>query len=78
MYPLNPGQGIAVMNHQPSRTDKPRSKRPAEISDEEILEIRNSLRGLRYGSVQIVVQDGVVIQIDRTEKRRLRSGDATA
>jgi hypothetical protein len=28
---------------------------------------------LRFGSVNIVVQDGVVIQIDRTEKRRLRS-----
>ena len=35
-------------------------------------EIRLSLRGLRFGSVNIIVQDGVVIQIDRTEKRRLR------
>jgi hypothetical protein len=35
--------------------------------------IRDSLRGLRFGSVNIIVQDGVVIQIDRTEKQRLRS-----
>ena len=35
--------------------------------------IRASLRGLRFGSVNIIVQDGVVIQIDRTEKRRLHS-----
>ena len=41
---------------------------------EEVLnQIRDSLRGLRFGSVNIIVQDGVVIQIDRTEKRRLRS-----
>jgi hypothetical protein len=30
-----------------------------------------ALRGLRYGSVTAVVQDGVVVQVDRTEKVRL-------
>jgi hypothetical protein len=40
--------------------------------DETLNQIRDSLRGLRFGSVNIIVQDGVVIQIDRTEKRRLR------
>jgi hypothetical protein len=38
-----------------------------------VLEIHESLRGLRFGTVQIIVQDGVVVQIDRTEKRRLRT-----
>jgi hypothetical protein len=42
-------------------------------TDEELREIAASLRGMRYGSVSIVVQDGVIIQIDRTEKRRLRT-----
>jgi hypothetical protein len=42
-------------------------------SEEELREITASLRGLRYGSVNIVVQDGVIIQIDRTEKKRLRT-----
>lgn len=36
--------------------------------------IRDALRGLRFGTVTIIVQDGVIIQIDRTEKRRLRRG----
>jgi hypothetical protein len=40
---------------------------------EQILE---ALRGLRYGTVTVVVQDGVVVQVDRTEKRRLR-GEVT-
>jgi hypothetical protein len=40
--------------------------------DDTLTQIRDSLRGLRFGSVNIIVQDGVVIQIDRTEKRRLR------
>jgi hypothetical protein len=46
-------------------------------ADDEINQIRESLRGLRYGSVNIIVQDGVIIQIDRTEKRRLRNGKAS-
>ena len=37
-----------------------------------IEQIRDALRGLRYGSLTIQVQDGVVVQIDRTEKRRLQ------
>jgi hypothetical protein len=35
-------------------------------------EVRASLQNLRFGSVTIIVQDGVIIQIDRTEKRRLQ------
>jgi hypothetical protein len=42
-------------------------------SEDELREIAASLRGLRFGSVSIVVQDGVIIQIDRTEKKRLRT-----
>jgi hypothetical protein len=41
-------------------------------TDAVLNEIRDSIRGLRFGSVNIIVQDGVIIQIDRTEKRRLR------
>ena len=33
--------------------------------------IRTALRGLRYGTVTAVVQDGVVVQVDRTEKIRI-------
>ena len=33
--------------------------------------IRDALRGLRFGTVSIIVQDGVVVQVERTEKLRL-------
>ena len=33
--------------------------------------IGDALHGLRYGSVLAIVQDGVVVQIERTEKTRL-------
>jgi hypothetical protein len=42
-----------------------------EVADAELSEVRDSLRGLRYGAVEIIVQDGVIVQINRTEKRRL-------
>jgi hypothetical protein len=47
-------------------------------TEEELREIAASLRGLRFGSVSIVVQDGVIIQIDRTEKKRLRTRRETS
>jgi hypothetical protein len=39
--------------------------------EQELRHIGEALRGLSFGSVTILVQDGVVVQIDRTEKRRL-------
>ena len=55
-----------------------RNSEPAEpqesISDSEDLvltQIRESLRNLKFGHVQIIVQDGVVVQIDRLERRRI-------
>ena len=37
-------------------------------------EIVRSLRGLRFGSLEVVVHDGKVVQIQRTEKLRVESG----
>lgn len=37
--------------------------------------IGDALSGLRYGSVLAIVQDGVVVQIERTEKTRLDKTD---
>ncbi|WP_437205463.1 YezD family protein [Planctomicrobium sp. SH664] len=33
--------------------------------------IHEALKGLRFGHLTIVIQDGVIVQIDRTEKRRI-------
>ena len=39
-------------------------------------QIGSALRGLKFGSVNVIVQDGLVVQIDRTEKVRLRSSNS--
>lgn len=54
-----------IMNDLPSQTD---TLTPQDVVVSSILD---ALRGLRFGTVVVTVQDGVVVQIDRTEKRRL-------
>lgn len=50
---------------------RPTSNEPAHDATEVLARIRAALDGLRYGTVTAVVQDGVVVQVDRTEKIRL-------
>jgi hypothetical protein len=47
--------------------------RPGETTRSEtaLRRIGDAIHGLRYGSVLAIVQDGVVVQIERTEKTRL-------
>lgn len=33
--------------------------------------LRDAIRGVKFGTVTVIVQDGVVVQIDRTEKMRM-------
>ena len=51
--------------------DQATSDGRSETEDLVLAQIRESLRNLRFGHVQIVVQDGVVVQIDRLERRRI-------
>jgi hypothetical protein len=65
--------GGVVVSDPISQQPKAPATEHAVTADDAINQIRDSLRGLRFGSVNIIVQDGVIIQIDRTEKRRLRN-----
>jgi hypothetical protein len=35
-------------------------------------QVRMAIKGIRFGEVRVVIQDGVVVQIERVEKQRLR------
>ena len=63
------GQDQVMSSHPVPATNANRRAEPGRES--ELQQIREALQGLRYGTVQVIVQDGVVVQIDRTEKRRL-------
>ena len=35
-------------------------------------QVCRAIKGLRFGEVRVIVQDGVIVQIERLEKQRLR------
>ena len=50
------------------------SQTSRDPSQADLAAVKTALNGLQFGSVTIIVQDGVIVQIDRTEKRRLGKG----
>lgn len=50
----------------------------ADHEDDAIQRIRAALHGLRYGAVTALVQDGVVVLVERTEKMRLQRREHSA
>ncbi len=49
-----------------------RAALPIPADDLELERVRSAVRGIRYGEVRVIIQDGQVVQIDRLEKQRLR------
>lgn len=47
--------------------------KPLEVDELWLGRIANSLNGLEYGTVQIIVHDGRIVQIERTERSRFDS-----
>ena len=60
------------MSAIPSQTAKTPDGPDQKTKPLPLAEIEAAIRSIRHGTVQIVVQDGVVVQIDKTEKMRLR------
>jgi hypothetical protein len=48
--------------------DVQKSERTWKLAD--LMPVLEALQGLRYGSVEVFVQDGRLVQIDRREKIR--------
>lgn len=42
-----------------------------ELSSENVEKLNALMKDMRFGTVTIIVQDGKIIQIDKTEKYRL-------
>jgi len=51
---------------------QPQSAEATKLIDESIASVREALLGLRYGNVSLTVHEGRVVQIDVTEKKRLK------
>ena len=47
-------------------------KEEENINNEVLVDIYNAMQEIRYGSVQIHIQDGKIVQIDKLSKIRMR------
>jgi hypothetical protein len=61
------------MNQNPT-PHKPDVSSEASAKEDWLRVVREKVESLRYGVVQLVVHDGRVTQIERTEKTRLNAG----
>lgn len=52
-------------------SDQKQNNVPHDENEKLIAEINKVLKGLQYGSIEIIVQDKKVVQIERREKFRL-------
>jgi len=43
-----------------------------EIDDKALIEVYQAIRQIIYGSVQVHIQDGKIVQIDKINKVRMR------
>ena len=51
-------------------TSSPDVQSEAQAGDEVLRRIANAISGVRFGSVEVVIQDSRVVQIERKEKFR--------
>lgn len=55
-----------------SSQDDERVNRSALNHDLDLDQVRKAVQGIRYGEVRVIIQDGVIVQIERVEKQRVR------
>ena len=55
-----------------STLDDGRAAHPAPSRDLDLDHVRKAVLGIRYGEVRVIIQDGVIVQIERVEKQRIR------
>ena len=62
---------ISHKKEMPRKVDKGVDTKES-IGNTSLAKIYNAIREIRYGSVQIHIQDGKIVQIDKVNKVRMR------
>lgn len=45
----------------------------SNLDDLYLKKVQELISGMKYGSITIIVQDGKIVQIDKTEKHRIKN-----
>jgi hypothetical protein len=62
------------MSDRSSSESPPTTARDPRQIEPALDHVRQALVGLQFGEVSIMVQDGVVVQVERIERKRFRRG----
>ena len=54
------------------RQDEERVGESKPSGEFDLDQVRAAVRGIQFGEVRVIIQNGVVVQIERLEKQRLR------
>jgi hypothetical protein len=52
--------------------DDGRTNHSPPLRELDLDHVRKAVQGIRYGEVRVIIQDGVIVQIERVEKQRVR------
>jgi hypothetical protein len=79
VWPRSSGGGVVEEDvstkalHNETIARSPGTRQSTQTPAETVVEsIHAAIAGIRFGEVRVIIQDGVVIQIDRLEKNRLK------
>ena len=61
-----------MLNSERMSRDAEQRDRSSRSRDLEMQHVRDTIERTRHGEVRVIIQDGFVVQIDHTEKQRLR------
>ncbi|WP_406694434.1 YezD family protein [Singulisphaera sp. Ch08] len=61
-----------MSNKTISVRDDARASRGTLAADFDLEQVRQAVGGIRFGEVRVIIQDGIIVQIERIEKQRLR------
>ena len=56
------------------KLNRPETLKDAEVSAEVLRQLARAIGNIRYGSVEVVIHDSRVVQIEAREKIRFRDG----
>ena len=56
-----------------TKLDQSVSNDAQRLLEESIANVREALSGMKFGNVSLTVHEGRIVQIDVTEKKRIRS-----
>ena len=60
------------MNVEPQPSESGKRLAPTDFVLEQV---RQALVGLKFGQITLVLQDGVIVQLERTERKRFRRAE---